>query len=669
MTRRRLLVSVAVVLLATLVVTATALWLALPSLARWALVRQVAAQAGRTLTMREFTLDLRGGHLRITGLRLDDREPGPPLAELDRLEVRFRPSALLRGHLWIDDLALDNPRVRIVRTARGVLNISDLLRAVRAPEEDSRRHPRSLGVDRWRDRVRGPHADSAPHLAGRGAGRRGGSALHREPGAARPRPAHHEGGGRAAVGRDVRGAPRPDARARAGQPEQHGRDPRQPVPAGRHRGRARARPRLGRAHRHRGRAGWASARRPGPARQRDGAPPRRGHLAGDRAVADLRADHRERRGRAAARPRRGRRPCHRARSAARPDQSLRAGPHQAGDGRPGRFGAGARPGRAHRDAAGRRRARRAGHRALHPARLDPARADQPRGPGLLGALSRPAASVQRHDRDRPHGGRHRPGRRGGRRRHDARPRARHPQRRHRLRSAGHRRTDARHRLRRRRAGGPDARGPTPAPRRRADGADRARRAVAQGAHRAPPPGPAAGDHRAGPHGALPDRGRGASAPAQAGGRAVGRPRRQAAGSDHRRARARDRRGRGRAGPGPLRRCHGRADRAPADRADRAHRERRHLAGGPARPGQAHRRHARGRHGRCRGHRRARPRPLRAPRARHRRRARAVPRLRAPERAPAGPARGGPDAQGPARRADAAQRPRHHRARRRLLLRR
>ncbi len=127
MTRRRLLVSVAVVLLATLVVTATALWLALPSLARWALVRQVAAQAGRTLTMREFTLDLRGGHLRITGLRLDDREPGPPLAELDRLEVRFRPSTLLRGHLWIEELALDNPRVRIVRTARGVLNISDLL--------------------------------------------------------------------------------------------------------------------------------------------------------------------------------------------------------------------------------------------------------------------------------------------------------------------------------------------------------------------------------------------------------------------------------------------------------------------------------------------------------------------------------------------------------------
>jgi uncharacterized protein involved in outer membrane biogenesis len=127
-TRRRLVITVAVALLATFVVSATAVWLALPSLARWAVVWQVEAQTGRKLTMREFDLDLRGGRLRIAGLQLDDREPGPPLAQLDRLDVRFRAGTLLRGHLWIEDLALDNPRVRIVRTARGVLNISDLLR-------------------------------------------------------------------------------------------------------------------------------------------------------------------------------------------------------------------------------------------------------------------------------------------------------------------------------------------------------------------------------------------------------------------------------------------------------------------------------------------------------------------------------------------------------------
>ena len=397
------------------------------------------------------------------------------------------------------------------------------------------------------------------------------------------------------------------------------------------------------------------------------APPRRGHLAGDRAVADLRADHRERRGRAAARPRRGRRPCHRARSAARPDQSLRAGPHQAGDGRPGRFGAGARPvaltatlpGGGALDVQGTARSTPLGSTlrarisrvdlAFWAPYLDlPLQFNGMIETDLTVDVTGPAAGAAGGVTTRV---------RGRATLNDATvfgPRgidAPTPD----TASAGGAPADRMREGRRRLSG-------------RAHGADRARRAVAKvriERLRLARPRVTIERDRTG-HFPIVD-----VVQALRPGRRPRRrpPRRQAAGNDHRRARARDRRGRGRAGPGPLRRCHGRADRAPADRADRAHRERRHLAGAPARPGQAHRRHARGRHGRCRGHRRARPRPLRAPRARHRRRARAVPRLRAPERAPAGPARGGPDAQGPARRADAAQRPRHHRARRRLLLRR
>jgi len=132
-TRRRRLVTVAVALLATFVVAATAGWLALPSLARRAVIWQVEAQTGRRLTMDAFDLDVRGGHLRIAGLRLADREPGPPLAEFERLDVRFRPAALLRGHLHVEEIALAAPRVRIVRLARGVLNISDLLDRPRKP--------------------------------------------------------------------------------------------------------------------------------------------------------------------------------------------------------------------------------------------------------------------------------------------------------------------------------------------------------------------------------------------------------------------------------------------------------------------------------------------------------------------------------------------------------
>ena len=140
MTRRRVFV---LVVLAILIASATAVWLALPRLARWAMVWQVEAQTGRRLTVREFDLDLRGGRLRIAGFRLADREPGPPLAEFDRLDVRFRPGALLRGHLWIEDLALANPRVRVVRTERGVLNIADLLRP--APP---RERPPAFTLDR-----------------------------------------------------------------------------------------------------------------------------------------------------------------------------------------------------------------------------------------------------------------------------------------------------------------------------------------------------------------------------------------------------------------------------------------------------------------------------------------------------------------------------------------
>jgi uncharacterized protein involved in outer membrane biogenesis len=126
-TRRRLWTTLGVALAGGLVLSAAALWIALPSLARWALVWQAEAQTGRRLTMAAFELDLRGGHLRIDGFRLADREPGPALAEFDRLDVRFRPGRLLRGHVEIEDATLQAPRLHIVRTGRGVLNISDLL--------------------------------------------------------------------------------------------------------------------------------------------------------------------------------------------------------------------------------------------------------------------------------------------------------------------------------------------------------------------------------------------------------------------------------------------------------------------------------------------------------------------------------------------------------------
>jgi len=125
--RRRVWIATAAVLLVGLLLTTAGLWLALPSIARWAVARQVEAQTGRHLTMASFDLDLARRRIHVAGFQLADREPGPPLLEFDTLDIRFRLRDLLRGRVHLRDVTLTAPRVRIVRSGRGVLNISDLL--------------------------------------------------------------------------------------------------------------------------------------------------------------------------------------------------------------------------------------------------------------------------------------------------------------------------------------------------------------------------------------------------------------------------------------------------------------------------------------------------------------------------------------------------------------
>ena len=120
-------------------------WVALPSVARWVVVRQLEAMTGRGVSVERFELDIAGGRLGIGGFRLADREPGPPLAEFERLEVRFRPRALLRRHVHVTEATLTTPRVRIVRAATGALNIADLL----GPPE-ARERGIAVTVDRFR---------------------------------------------------------------------------------------------------------------------------------------------------------------------------------------------------------------------------------------------------------------------------------------------------------------------------------------------------------------------------------------------------------------------------------------------------------------------------------------------------------------------------------------
>src|SRR5688572_16466574 len=141
MSRRRW--SIAAVVALGLVLSATVLWWQAPAIARWLVVRQMEAATGRRVTVERFDLSLARGHLDIRGLRVADREPGPPLAEIDRLDARFAPVPLLRGRLDLREAMVDGLRIRIVRTERGELNIADLLR--RPP---SRAAPPAVHIDR-----------------------------------------------------------------------------------------------------------------------------------------------------------------------------------------------------------------------------------------------------------------------------------------------------------------------------------------------------------------------------------------------------------------------------------------------------------------------------------------------------------------------------------------
>src|SRR5262245_22563236 len=118
-------------LLVALAVVASALagvWLARAGLARWLLIRQLESATGLHTTVEYVDVGLFPGRVAITGLRVADHGPGPPLAELDRLDLSIDLRALLRAHVLIRQATLEGVRLRIVRTEGGAFNVAELLR-------------------------------------------------------------------------------------------------------------------------------------------------------------------------------------------------------------------------------------------------------------------------------------------------------------------------------------------------------------------------------------------------------------------------------------------------------------------------------------------------------------------------------------------------------------
>jgi hypothetical protein len=115
--------SISVVVLAVLAASAIP---ALPSLARRLAIARLEALTGRPATIDSLAIDLRHGAVSVRGVRVTDRD-GEALATIGHLDARLRLRSILRGHVWLHDLAIDDSTVRVVRDERGEFNLADMI--------------------------------------------------------------------------------------------------------------------------------------------------------------------------------------------------------------------------------------------------------------------------------------------------------------------------------------------------------------------------------------------------------------------------------------------------------------------------------------------------------------------------------------------------------------
>src|SRR6266566_3631439 len=101
---RRALIVISGVLLVMVVVAATLY--ALPTIARHVAISQLQAITKRPVSIDRVDVQLLSGRFTIHGFHIAEPEGGAPFADCERLEARLRLVSLLRGHIWVRELAL-----------------------------------------------------------------------------------------------------------------------------------------------------------------------------------------------------------------------------------------------------------------------------------------------------------------------------------------------------------------------------------------------------------------------------------------------------------------------------------------------------------------------------------------------------------------------------------
>jgi len=122
MRSHRSLVVISVVLL----VVVAAMLYALPSVARRVTISQLQAITKRPVSVDRVDVQLLRGRVTIHGLHVAERGGDMPFADFDQLEVRLNLLSALRGHIWVRELTITKPILRVVRLGKD-FNFSDLI--------------------------------------------------------------------------------------------------------------------------------------------------------------------------------------------------------------------------------------------------------------------------------------------------------------------------------------------------------------------------------------------------------------------------------------------------------------------------------------------------------------------------------------------------------------
>src|SRR5262249_24608385 len=124
--------------LVSLIAGAAGLRLALPGLIRAVVVARVHAFTGRTATLDAVDVALLQGRISLRGFRLAHRTSEPePFAELNRPDIQLRPLQLFPGHIWLREVVLSEPTVRVIRYPGYDFNLSDLVQSRQSGETHS----------------------------------------------------------------------------------------------------------------------------------------------------------------------------------------------------------------------------------------------------------------------------------------------------------------------------------------------------------------------------------------------------------------------------------------------------------------------------------------------------------------------------------------------------